>query len=56
MYAFLLPFSLSSFPAAFAKVDELASVNGIFLNISHVAAPRLVKENHRVMALLCTFI
>lgn len=56
MYSFLLPLSLSSFPAAFAKVDELATVNGIILNISHVAAPRLVKENRRVMALLCTFI
>lgn len=55
-FSFLLPLSLSSFPAAFAKVDELATVNGIILNISHAAAPRLVKENHRVMALLCTFI
>lgn len=56
MYSFLLPLSHSSFPAAFAKVDELATVNGIIQNISHAAAPRLVKENHRVMALLCTFI
>lgn len=55
MGSFLLPPSLSSFPAAFAKVDELATVNGIILHISHVAAPRLVRENHCVMALLCTF-
>lgn len=56
MYSFLLPLSLPSFPTAFAKVDELATVNGIILNISHAAVPRLVKENHRIMALLCTFI
>jgi len=56
MYSSLLPLLHSSFPTAFAKVDELATANGITLNISHVAAPRLVKENHRVMALLCTFI
>lgn len=56
IHSILFPLSLSSFPAAFAKVDELATINGIILNISHVAAPRLVKENHCVMALLCTFI
>lgn len=56
MYSFLLPPSLSSFPAAFAKGDELVTVNGIIPSVSRVAAPRLVKENPRVMALLGTFV
>lgn len=56
MYSFLLPASLSSLPAAFAKGDELVTVNGIIPSPSRVAAPRLVKENPRVMALLGTFV
>lgn len=56
MYSFLLPPSPSSFPAAFAKGDELVTVNGIIPSVSRLAAPRLVKENPRVMALLGTFV
>lgn len=56
MYSFLLPPSLSSFPAAFAKGDELVTVNGIIPSVSRVSALRLVKENPRVMALLGTFV